>query len=69
MLAILVSLLVMAIVFLIVGWDVTDTADAGQQMSGTGYVAMAFGILATLGLGTGLMALVFYSSRKGHDSM
>jgi hypothetical protein len=32
-----------------------------------GYVAMAFGIVATLALGIGLMSLVFYSNRKGHD--
>lgn len=67
MLAVLVSLLVVAIVFLVVGWGVTDAVDASQQMSGAGYVAMTFGIVATLGLGAGLMALVFYSSRKGHD--
>jgi hypothetical protein len=28
---------------------------------------MAFGIIVTLALGVGLMALVFYSNRKGHD--
>jgi len=32
-----------------------------------GYLAMIFGGLATLGLGVGLMALVFYSNRKGFD--
>jgi hypothetical protein len=36
-------------------------------MSTAGYVAMALGIIVTLGLGTGLMALVFYSNREGHD--
>jgi len=65
-LAILVLFLVLAIVFLVVGWGSTDV-DTGQPMSAAGYVAMAFGIVATLALGVGLMALVFYSSRKGHD--
>ena len=36
-------------------------------MSTAGYVAMRFGIAATLALGIGLMALVLYGSRKGHD--
>ena len=63
-LAALVLLLVLAIVFLFVGWD---TADTGPPMTTAGYLAMTFGIVATLALGTGLMALVFYSSRKGHD--
>jgi hypothetical protein len=64
-LTILVLFLVMAIVFLFVGWGSGELA--GQSMSTAGYVAMAFGIIATLALGIGLMALVFYSSRKGHD--
>jgi hypothetical protein len=37
-------------------------------MSGGGYMAMIFGGLATLGLGVGLMSLVFYSNRKGFDA-
>jgi hypothetical protein len=36
-------------------------------MSTAGYVAMVLGIIVTLALGTGLMALVFYSNREGHD--
>ena len=37
------------------------------EISAAGWVAMALGILATLGLGVGLMALAFYSSRHGYD--
>ncbi|MBI2738708.1 MAG: hypothetical protein HYX38_19440 [Rhodospirillales bacterium] len=65
-LAVLVLLLVLAIVFLVVGWETTE-ADSRQAMSTGGYVAMVLGIVATLALGVGLMALVFYSSRKGRD--
>jgi hypothetical protein len=65
-LGILVSFLVMAIVFLVMGWGYGD-AYTGPPMSTAGYVAMTFGIVATLALGIGLMTLVFYSSRKGHD--
>ena len=65
-LASLVLLLALAIVFLIVGLDY-DEADPGQSMSAGGYIAMVFGVLMTLALGVGLMALVFYSNRKGRD--
>jgi hypothetical protein len=66
LLASLIGLLIFAIVFMVVGWISADS-DGGQEMTGAGYVAMTFGIVVTLALGTGLMALVFYSSRKGHD--
>jgi hypothetical protein len=36
-------------------------------MSTAGWVAMALGIVATLALGVGLMALVFISNRRGYD--
>jgi hypothetical protein len=65
-LASLVLLLALAIVFLIVGLDYDD-ADPGQSMSTGGHIAMAFGVLVTLALGVGLMALVFYSNRKDRD--
>jgi len=32
-----------------------------------GWIAMIFGIVATLALGIGLMSLVFISSRRGYD--
>lgn len=37
------------------------------RMSGHGWFAMGLGIVFTLGLGGGLMALVFYSARRGYD--
>lgn len=36
-------------------------------MSATGYLALGFGGLATVGLAAGLVALMFYSQRKGYD--
>jgi hypothetical protein len=36
-------------------------------MPAIGYVAMGFGIVLSLLVGCGLMALVFYSSRHGYD--
>ena len=37
------------------------------EMSGHGYAAMIVGIVFSLVVGWGLMALVFYSSRAGYD--
>jgi hypothetical protein len=62
-LAILLSFLVLAAVFAYVGWN----RHGDVPMSAHGYIAMALGIGFTLVVGTGLMALVFYSSRKGYD--
>ncbi len=40
---------------------------AAVQISTSGMVAMVLGGIATLGLGAGLMGLVFWSNRKGFD--
>lgn len=39
----------------------------GPPMPTVGYVAMGFGIVFSLVVGCGLMALLFYSSRHGYD--
>jgi hypothetical protein len=39
----------------------------GPPMPPEGYIAMAFGIVFSLVVGVGLMALLFYSSRRGFD--
>lgn len=44
-------------------WD----AMGDVQLSFHGTLALVLGVLASLGLGIGLMFLVFYSSRHGHD--
>jgi ABC-type branched-subunit amino acid transport system substrate-binding protein len=44
------------------GWTISN---ADVPMSG--YVAMALGVVFSLAVGVGLMALVFYSSREGFD--
>lgn len=43
------------------------TSLEGVEMSGHGWAAMILGILFSLALGVGLMALVFISSRRGYD--
>jgi hypothetical protein len=45
----------------------TWTAVGESQLSGHGTAALVLGVLASLALGAGLMFLVFYSSRRGHD--
>jgi hypothetical protein len=45
------------------GWKL----ESDVTMSGHGYAAMAVGIVFSLIVGMSLMALVFYSSRKGYD--
>lgn len=61
--AVLLALLIAAIVFAVTGWS----ASAGTDVPVNGYVALAVGVIGSLGLGFGLMALVFYSSRAGYD--
>ena len=38
-----------------------------SEISPMGWVAMGMGIIVTVALGIGLMALVFISSRRGYD--
>jgi hypothetical protein len=65
-LAVLIGLLGLAFAELYIGWSPGDD-DVGTGVSGSGYVAMALGVLATLALGVGLMALMFFSHRSGRD--
>jgi hypothetical protein len=61
-LAVLATLLALAVYVLVVGWSAAG--DPSSDISTAGYVAMALGVLVTLALGMGLMALVFYSNRR-----
>ena len=38
-----------------------------SEISSAGWFAMGLGVVVTLALGVGLMALVFISSRRGYD--
>jgi len=61
--AVLVVLLAWAGWYALHAWN----ALAGIDISPMGWFFIVIGILFTLGLGGGLMALVFYSSRKDLD--
>ena len=58
----LVAILVLAILWAIYAWNSVDV-----EMSVHGYVAMILGIIFSLVVGCELMALVFYSNRRGYD--
>ena len=58
----LVAILVLAILWAIYAWNSVEV-----EMSVHGYVAMILGIIFSLLVGCGLMALVFYSNRRGYD--
>lgn len=60
--ALLSALLVAACMLGYLGWTSTDT-----KVPEAGYVALVLGVVFSLVVGAGLMALVFYSSRKGYD--
>jgi hypothetical protein len=51
------------------GWFAAGawTRLSGPPMPASGYVAMTFGIIFSLVVGCGLMALLFYSNRHGYD--
>ena len=61
--AILLGLLIWASILAGRGWS----SAVGTDVPLAGYVAMALGIVFSLVVGVGLMALVFYSSRAGYD--
>jgi hypothetical protein len=51
------------------GWHAIGAWNSigGPPMPTTGYVAMILGVVFSLVVGCGLMALLFYSSRHGYD--
>jgi formate hydrogenlyase subunit 3/multisubunit Na+/H+ antiporter MnhD subunit len=59
----LLALLAGSVWFAYYAW----TSDTGPPLPATGYAAMALGIVFSLVVGIGLMALVFYSHRHGYD--
>jgi hypothetical protein len=59
----LLALLAGAVWFAASAWITLE----GPAMSTEGYVALGFGILFSIVVGCGPMALMFYSSRHGYD--
>ena len=65
----LIAAVVAAIALLAVGiYAVVALSGIGEvEMSAAGWGAMLLGVVLTLGLGLGLMSLVFISNRRGYD--
>ena len=63
LIAFMLALLAGAVYVGYAGWTGGETPD----MPTSAYVALALGTVFSLIVGCGLMALVFYSSRKGYD--
>ena len=61
----LVALLALSVWFAAAAW----VRLGGETIPLYGYVAIAGGVLFSLLVGGGLMALVFYSSRHGYDDL
>ncbi len=66
-----VALVVAAAVVLIIGIVIAAewTGIGDSDISGAGWLAMGLGVIVTLALGVGLMALVFISNRRGYDEI
>jgi hypothetical protein len=60
-----VAITVMAVVIAVsvFNWLAIDSSDIDLN----GWIALILGVLVTLAVGIGLMALIFVSSRRGYD--
>ena len=65
LIAALTAILIAALWFAARAWIALE----GPPMPAVGYVAMILGVVISLIVGCGLMALVFYSSRYGYDEV
>ena len=65
LLAALFAILIMTIVWAITVW----TSSNDVPMSKHGWIALGLGTVFSLVIGCGLMALMFFSSRSGHDEV
>ena len=61
----LFALLALSVWFAAYAWNHLG----GEPVPSYGYVAIAGGVVVSLLVGGGLMALVFYSSRHGYDDL
>jgi hypothetical protein len=68
----LVTWIALAVASVVVAGVVIESAGTwralgASEISPVGWLAMALGVLFSLALGVGLMALVFFSNRRGYD--
>ena len=53
----------------VVWWDWSVFSTTGIDMPAAGWIALVLGTVVTIALGSGLMFLLFYSSRRGYDDI
>jgi hypothetical protein len=63
--AILIALVAMLVAATVYAMDIWESTDAA--MSGLGWGFLIAGVVVSVALGAGLMALVFYSARHDYD--
>jgi hypothetical protein len=65
----IILLAVFAVLLIVTGvWAVSVwNATSGVEMGTHGWIALGLGTFFSLLIGCGLMALMFFSSRSGHD--
>jgi hypothetical protein len=62
LLLVLLGLLALALTFMVSAWR-----GSTAHMSVHGWIALSLGVFFSVLVGCGLMALMFYSSRRGYD--
>jgi protein-S-isoprenylcysteine O-methyltransferase Ste14 len=62
LLVVLLGFLGLALSFMVSAWR-----GSTAQMSVHGWIALSLGVVFSVLIGCGLMALMFYSSRRGYD--
>ena len=62
-LAIAAVVLVVIVAVSVTNWDIVGASDIDFN----GWIALILGVLVTLAVGVGLMALIFISNRRGYD--
>ena len=65
--AVVIAAAVVLIIGIVIAAEWTGIGDS--DISGAGWLAMGLGVIVTLALGVGLMALVFISNRRGYDEI
>ena len=63
LLTVLVALLILTGVWAVLVWNDTSGVEMGKH----GWIALGLGTFFSLLIGCGLMALMFFSNRSGHD--
>lgn len=67
--SVLVVVVLFALLASVIWYAYTGLTSGSTTMPIEGYIALIAGVTISTVVGVGLMALVFYSSRHGHDDL